>query len=285
MVRGDLTLLIRIDTPGVIERVVTLFAGHSNLIQGFNTFLPPGYSIECGSGDDANIIRVMTPMGSVLQMMPAPYQPPPELSNGTNGINGAGTTGRQEYNDPSSRIGNSMWRQQAELGANRPEVVSPSGRVLAQSAVTQQSVNPPIQNGQAESSTHQAQSHPQQNTAAAAANAAAANAAAIAHQQEQRGVSQLSNAVSAATNGAQPGRQAATQASPSDEQAAALTSASAGINGAGGAAQVPGLEKRGPVEFNHAISYVNKIKVGVAQDLPTSFGVTDNIEHIASLRY
>jgi paired amphipathic helix protein Sin3a len=30
------------------------------------------------------------------------------------------------------------------------------------------------------------------------------------------------------------------------------------MNGAG--AQ-PGLEKRGPVEFNHAISYVNKIKV------------------------
>jgi histone deacetylase complex regulatory component SIN3 len=25
--------------------------------------------------------------------------------------------------------------------------------------------------------------------------------------------------------------------------------------------QQPGMEKRGPVEFNHAISYVNKIKV------------------------
>ncbi|SPQ18333.1 7f40f6cf-cb5a-48eb-956d-18c86878a74f [Thermothielavioides terrestris] len=30
-----------IDTPGVISRVSELFAGHPNLIQGFNTFLPP----------------------------------------------------------------------------------------------------------------------------------------------------------------------------------------------------------------------------------------------------
>ncbi|EPQ28645.1 uncharacterized protein PFL1_03948 [Pseudozyma flocculosa PF-1] len=35
-----------IDTPGVIERVSTLFRGHPSLIQGFNTFLPPGYRIE-----------------------------------------------------------------------------------------------------------------------------------------------------------------------------------------------------------------------------------------------
>ncbi|KAI9698496.1 MAG: Transcriptional regulatory protein sin3 [Candelina mexicana] len=240
-----------IDTPGVIERVVTLFAGHPNLIQGFNTFLPPGYSIECGSGDDANIIRVMTPMGSVLQMMPAPYQPP-ELSNGTNGVNGAGAAGRQDY-DQSARIGSSLWRQQAELGANRPEMVSPSGRVLAHPAMGQQPANPATQNGQADSLVHQGQSQRDQQVAAA-------NAAAIAHQQEQRGVSHLSNAVSAATNGDQSGRQAAIQTSPLDEQATALNPVTAAINGVGGAVQAPGTEKRGPVEFNHAISYVNKIK-------------------------
>ena len=31
-----------IDTPGVIDRVSELFAGHNSLILGFNTFLPPG---------------------------------------------------------------------------------------------------------------------------------------------------------------------------------------------------------------------------------------------------
>jgi histone deacetylase complex regulatory component SIN3 len=35
-----------IDTPGVIERVKTLFRGHHQLILGFNAFLPDGYSIR-----------------------------------------------------------------------------------------------------------------------------------------------------------------------------------------------------------------------------------------------
>ncbi|KAJ0288069.1 hypothetical protein COL940_002211 [Colletotrichum noveboracense] len=56
-----------IDTPGVINRVSELFAGHPNLIQGFNTFLPPGYRIECGAGNDPNTIRVTTPMGTTVQ--------------------------------------------------------------------------------------------------------------------------------------------------------------------------------------------------------------------------
>ena len=35
-----------IDTPGVIERVSTLFRGYNDLILGFNTFLPPGFKIK-----------------------------------------------------------------------------------------------------------------------------------------------------------------------------------------------------------------------------------------------
>mgnify|MGYP005839117101 CR=1 FL=1 len=62
-----LTFCGRIDTPGVINRVSELFAGHPNLIQGFNTFLPPGYRIECGAGNDPNTIRVTTPMGTTVQ--------------------------------------------------------------------------------------------------------------------------------------------------------------------------------------------------------------------------
>eukprot|EP00178_Gracilaria_changii_P019033 TRINITY_DN55456_c0_g1_i1.p1 TRINITY_DN55456_c0_g1~~TRINITY_DN55456_c0_g1_i1.p1 ORF type:complete len:1939 (-),score=331.33 TRINITY_DN55456_c0_g1_i1:3234-9050(-) len=41
-----------IDTGEVIRRVSTLFQGHSKLILGFNTFLPPGYKIEL-RGDPA----------------------------------------------------------------------------------------------------------------------------------------------------------------------------------------------------------------------------------------
>ena len=79
----------------------------------------------------------------------------------------------------------------------------------------------------------------------------------MAHQQEQRGVSQLQNAVSAAT-----GRSIL---SPSGDASTPLPGQ--GMNGVSHAAQPGGVgpagEKRGPVEFNHAISYVNKIKVGL----------------------
>ncbi len=67
-------------------------------------------------------------------------------------------------------------------------------------------------------------------------------AAAAAHQQQQRGVSQLTSAALG-----HPPRNTQTP-TPGGQSA---------ING--GSQQ--GLEKRGPVEFNHAISYVNKIKV------------------------
>ena len=42
-----------IDTMGVINRVSELFDGHTELIVGFNTFLPPGYKIEMNSTTDS----------------------------------------------------------------------------------------------------------------------------------------------------------------------------------------------------------------------------------------
>ncbi|WAQ81543.1 hypothetical protein PtA15_1A885 [Puccinia triticina] len=57
-----------IDTPGVIERVSTLFRGYPSLIQGFNTFLPPGFRIECtlvrrtsSNTEEADLVTVYTP--------------------------------------------------------------------------------------------------------------------------------------------------------------------------------------------------------------------------------
>lgn len=49
----------------MIERVSTLFRGHPSLISGFNTFLPPGYRIECSVDEHArNVIKVTTPSGT-----------------------------------------------------------------------------------------------------------------------------------------------------------------------------------------------------------------------------
>ena len=63
-----LTYECRIDTPGVIERVSLLFHGHPELIQGFNTFLPVGYRIDCSTNPaEPNFITVTTPSGTTRQ--------------------------------------------------------------------------------------------------------------------------------------------------------------------------------------------------------------------------
>ncbi|KAI9269941.1 hypothetical protein BY458DRAFT_510338 [Sporodiniella umbellata] len=74
-----------IDTPGVIDRVSTLFKGHPTLISGFNTFLPPGYRIECSTDPrEPDLITVTTPSGVTTttgrrhpldQDMPPAYYP------------------------------------------------------------------------------------------------------------------------------------------------------------------------------------------------------------------
>ncbi|THH08411.1 hypothetical protein EW145_g2724 [Phellinidium pouzarii] len=61
-----------IDTPGVIQRVSSLFSGYPSLIEGFNTFLPAGYRIECTvDAHDINIITVTTPDGTTVQSQSA----------------------------------------------------------------------------------------------------------------------------------------------------------------------------------------------------------------------
>ncbi|OWP04373.1 hypothetical protein B2J93_7916 [Marssonina coronariae] len=204
-----------IDTPGVINRVSELFAGHPNLIQGFNTFLPPGYRIECGAGNDPNTIRVTTPMGTTVQSITGAGRALPES------VPAPGAPGG--YYNPQRPGGN--WQQQQQQQQQQPQhsIESPEGVF-----------SPPNQN--AASAYSQTPTHVGYDQAAAAAAAAA-------HQQQQRGVSQLTNAV--ATLGHPPRN--------------AITPTPGGQPGLNNGAQ-PGLEKRGPVEFNHAISYVNKIK-------------------------
>lgn len=75
-----------IDTPGVIDRVSELFRGHPGLIQGFNTFLPPGYRIDCSVDHlDNSFITVTTPTGTTTRQTngsdhaPLPVMPPEAL--------------------------------------------------------------------------------------------------------------------------------------------------------------------------------------------------------------
>lgn len=228
-----------IDTPGVIERVSTLFAGNPNLIQGFNTFLPPGYKIECGTNGDPNAIRVTTPMGTMVSTMPAPRPlSPPRNSN----VNGNAPPTETAFYDGQTRWAQNLrdLRPPQATEAQDP-AFSPNSRNLGQALFGPQQGQP----GPAPLSP-EATSRPHPD--------AAASAATLVHQQEQRGVSQLQNAVSAAA-----GRSIM---SPSGDISTPL--AGQALNGvAQGAQGGVGAEKRGPVEFNHAISYVNKIKVGL----------------------
>lgn len=85
--------------------------------------------------------------------------------------------------------------------------------------------------------------------------------AAATHGQDQRGVSQLQGAASAASAGL--GRPSLMGASGASGQGANLSQPMNSLAGVGSNV-LQGAQadlKRGPVEFNHAISYVNKIKV------------------------
>jgi len=217
-----------IDTPGVIERVSQLFAGNPGLIQGFNTFLPPGYKIECGAGDDPNTIRVTTPMGTTLSTMP-PARP---LSNPrAHVVNGNVQAGPRSYY-PDGITWSSQRTQEAAFGSDGRSVGQPGFGL--QSAPTSHPMSPEVQ---------------REHTLGG-----------LAHQQDQRGVSQVQNTATVGA-GMQMGNRPGVLSSPGD----ANPPVAQGMNGAGAAMQPSasngGIEKRGPVEFNHAISYVNKIKV------------------------
>ncbi|KAK6070384.1 histone deacetylase interacting [Seiridium cupressi] len=197
-----------IDTPGVIKRVSELFAGHPNLIQGFNTFLPPGYRIECGEGNPSHI-RVTTPMGTTLQPITAgkfnfAENNPSQPASGTNFFTSRTSNWQQQQSQPQTSI------ESPEAQFSTP-AVSAAG-LFAQA----QGPSP-----------------------AGVFDGAASS-------QPQRGGSQVPNS----TTPNAPGNRNALTPTPGAQNSAS-----------GGAAQAANMEKRGPVEFNHAISYVNKIKV------------------------
>ena len=244
-----------IDTPGVIERVSTLFNGHPELIQGFNTFLPPGYRIECGTGDDPNSIRVTTPMGTHISQMSSI---PNHINGGPNGTQTEITrlSPRAGFSENIYRPSEGNWPHPTPMEVTSEGAFSPSANARTNGTYTQEQPN--------HRQEHQVLYRSREDEFAAAADDA--DAAALAHQQEQQGVSQLQNAVSAATNGVQA-RPSIMQVSPGREPAmtlGAVASMSVGTAGVPLAGQL-GIEKRGPVEFNHAISYVNKIKVSISR--------------------
>ena len=191
-----------------------LFAGHPTLIQGFNTFLPPGYRIECGLENNPNHIRVTTPQGSTIHSIgagrPTQIEPAPPVS---------GPAPNQAY--VNARPVN--WQSTLQHTAESPEA----------------NFSLPVQNG----------------PPGFAGSSQAGSAFDSTSPAQQR------VAPAPAQNGSGP----ANTHAPVLRNAQTPTPSSGPANNGGGvpsaAQQAAIIEKRGPVEFNHAISYVNKIKV------------------------
>jgi paired amphipathic helix protein Sin3a len=182
--------------------VSELFAGHPNLIQGFNTFLPPGYRIECGLENNPNSIRVTTPSGSTIHSI------------------GAGRAAQHEAGQPTGLSQGFLnarpgWQQPLPHSAESPEAT----------------FSVPVQNGPS-GFPGPSQGAPFDGTSPV----------------QQR-------SVPAAQNGTPINH------GPAPRNAHTPTPAAGPPSANGSSAQQASLEKRGPVEFNHAISYVNKIKV------------------------
>ncbi|KIW99358.1 uncharacterized protein Z518_11346 [Rhinocladiella mackenziei CBS 650.93] len=204
-----------IDTPGVIERVSNLFNGHPALIQGFNTFLPPGYRIECGTEENPDAIRVTTPSGTMTQSLQSRGRAHFESTGANQGA--PPVQGRQDTFESRHGWGQTLGTSPGARSAELPGYKPVAGER-------------PVDEGP---------------------NAMS--------QQEQRGVSTLQSAVTAVTNGA---TRPALAVSPGPGQPGAYPQQTAGFAGNSALGE---LKRGGPVEFNHAISYVNKIKNRFAQ--------------------
>ncbi|OIW24080.1 hypothetical protein CONLIGDRAFT_637317 [Coniochaeta ligniaria NRRL 30616] len=198
-----------IDTPGVISRVSELFAGHPNLIQGFNTFLPPGYRIECGLENNPNSIRVTTPSGSTIHSIGGGRNALPEPPHTTPGPG-------QPFGGPRP----AAWQQQP------PQQV-------------QHSVESPEANFSVPAGGPPAPFPGPGSSQAASFDGSSPN--------QPRAIPATQNGTAAAHP-------------PVPRTALTPTPAASQNNMNGHSAQQANMEKRGPVEFNHAISYVNKIK-------------------------
>ncbi|PWN17764.1 hypothetical protein BCV69DRAFT_285648 [Microstroma glucosiphilum] len=226
-----------IDTPGVIERVSTLFRGHPSLIQGFNTFLPPGYRIECSMDpSESNLITVTTPSGTTTQ------------KEGAKGIAGAVRQGAAQA--ASSASPNS--------GAGAAGLAGPAPPKTERTSISGGS------SGVAANIAAQAPRLPSQ--PAPSAMGPSGIRPGSPHRPSIPGIAGGITAPSPATPGAAAGAGVLSQSAGlpphmDDPSRQPLGPGGPGADAAGNA--------RTPLEFNHAINYVNKIKQRFSNDPET----------------
>ncbi|GAA5841758.1 hypothetical protein JCM3766R1_005173 [Sporobolomyces carnicolor] len=287
-----------IDTPGVIDRVSTLFRGHPSLIQGFNTFLPPGYRIECrvstnadgstGGPGSSNIITVTTPMGVTTRTQnvtgpasapsatstPAPSAPTQASSQGTSA---SANASRSTSTAPSSLTATST--QPASRLPPLPSASAPTRPISPPAPI------PPF--GSATGARDRTGTQSWQQQQQAGAYGPGANGAARPRHTSQEGrapSSQQSQTQGPSNQRApsqpQPAKSVPLARVPSQEQGQARPqSATQAQQAPAPAQQQPQQTAETPtaaappqpqiMEFNHAITYVNKIKTRFAKEPET----------------
>ncbi|GAA5916036.1 uncharacterized protein JCM6883_001977 [Sporobolomyces salmoneus] len=286
-----------IDTPGVIDRVSTLFRGHPSLIQGFNTFLPPGYRIECrvstnadgttGGPGSSNVITVTTPMGVTTRTQnvtgpasastssgstPAPAQPSTshQVPSSSRSTSNAPTASSQSTSrlpplpsapapprpisppapippfgsSSGARSGTQSWQQQTQAGGYG---AGTNGGARARNT-SQDSRTATPQQPQTQASAPQQQQRTAHSTVAATPKPVPLARVSSQDQVPSRPQSSTPAQASSSTT--------ATPAQPAQQTAAETPTSSTPAQ--------PQI-----MEFNHAITYVNKIKTRFAKEPET----------------
>ncbi len=193
-------------------------------------------------------------MGTTVSSTTAGFRPPSTPSNSAVTLGGVAHPLRQGpyYDQRVARDpGTGTW-QQSQINPNVGEMMfSPNGRA---SNVPAFGSHPLTTQGQPH--TSHADTHSRDQTSNAVSGGQV--------QQDIRGLSHMSNSGNATTGTPQANPAIGSQGSPNVRSAGMSVQPPVALNGSSSAAipaMQPGVEKRGPVEFNHAISYVNKIKV------------------------
>lgn len=243
-----------IDTPGVIQRVSNLFKGHPQLIVGFNTFLPPGYKIEVQANDNEYQVSVSmpSPSGGGPSVQPQP-SPPHKMAI----LQGAGTPLHMQsaVNLMSHNITTGHTQPPQQIHAIAQQQIPPPGPTGSniQTAATAPNLSQPVQ-----------LPIQHQNFATAAARErtiSGSNTAPV-----QPGISGASlNQVSASGSAPQTSGNIVGVAAPiqriTEPQLGGLHRISQAHHQMMQTEAGTPAPPNQPVEFNHAITYVNKIKV------------------------
>lgn len=118
----------RIDTPGVINRVSKLFHGRPELIQGFNTFLPQGYWIQCSP--DSDYITVTSPSGNTRTI---PYDGGQHSASAAQALAGPSISSRQPSAAPPAAATTAIVAPTGPVASTstRPPVPSQQDRTTA----------------------------------------------------------------------------------------------------------------------------------------------------------